>query len=93
MFKKDTTKESKQAMEAVKVPNYGDNKIDEAKGNLSIPNPLSFRLIGADPQTNEFNDHLNQNGHGRNRKQASHLRREVTPRESKSNIERSDHLT
>jgi|LakMenEpi03Aug12_release.lakeMendotaPanAssembly.Ray.scaffolds.fasta_scaffold5639093_1 hypothetical protein len=33
MFKKDTSKETSKTQEKVRVPNYGDIKIDEAKGN------------------------------------------------------------
>lgn len=35
MFRKDTSKETKQTQEIIKVPNYGDLKIDEAKGKFN----------------------------------------------------------
>jgi len=48
MFKKNTSKDNKNAQEAVKVPNYGDLKIDEAKGKKHKANPF-YRSTRVDP--------------------------------------------
>ena len=55
MFKPDSNKTAKTA-EVIKVPNYGDQKIDEAKGNNSCPLTLS-RLIGVDSQNHKPDNH------------------------------------
>lgn len=45
MFKKDFNKSADQAQEVVKVPNYGDHKIDEAKGTVE-PLLLTHNRLG-----------------------------------------------
>lgn len=93
LFNQDSNKKTSKVTDVVKVPNYGAQKIDEAKGNFkTIKNSFLGRLLRADQTADQPNDHCDQNRDGPRWKQAPHLRREIETRTRKPDPERSDNL-
>ena len=65
LFNQDSNKKASKVTDVVKVPNYGAQKIDEAKGNFkTIKNSFRGRLLRADQTADQPNDHCDQNRDG-----------------------------